>query len=113
MVTEVSDIQREKALLSITDTVIPHLKGSTAECRRYIMSHRDIVEILGTHKADMYRNNKAIVPTVIDNNDGTMTISCCYASSKRNGLCKEIIRAESTPTSVIFKTENIEILEAI
>lgn len=102
----------EAYLLSITGTVIPHLKGSTAERRRYIMSHRDIVEILGTNKADMYRSNKTIVPSVIDNNDGTMTISCCYVSSKKNGLCKEIIRAESTPTSVIFKTENIELLEA-
>ena len=102
----------EAYLLSITETVIPHLKSSTAERRRYIMSHRDLIEVLGTKASENYKNNGDIVPSVKMNEDGSAVISCCYASSKQNGLCKEIIRAESNQTSVKFKTESIEILEA-
>lgn len=102
----------EAYLLSITETVLPHLKSSTAERRRYIMSHRDLIEVLGSKASENYKNNGEIVPSVKMNEDGSAIISCCYASSKQNGLCKEIIRAESTQTSVKFKTESIEILEA-
>ena len=76
------------------------------------MSHRDLIEVLGTKASENYKNNGEIVPSVKMNEDGSAVISCCYASSKQNGLCKEIIRAESTQTSVKFKTESIEILEA-
>ena len=101
----------EAYLLSITDTVVPHLKGSTAESRRYIMSLRDLIEVLGEKGSEMFSRESGIVPKISRSDDGSVMISCCYSSSTRKGLCRELIHAESTGSSVTFKTESIEVLQ--
>lgn len=100
----------EAYLLSNVETLLPALKGASAERRRYVMSHRDLVEILGATAADRFKTDARLLPNVTGK-DGTYSITCCYASSKINGLCKETITAVTTESSVRFKTEHLEILE--
>ncbi len=99
----------EAYLLATTETLIPHLESSTAERRRYIMSHRDLVETVGESVAQDLRMNINIVPKVtIKRNEAT--ISCCYASSKYNGLCREIINAEIHSSYIKFKPDSITVI---